>query len=194
MKELTYTRLFTLVFLVVVLTSCEKDFNISDPEIYIENRYPAVGESLIIKIREYAESGGIRESPDSYKWVIKNSKGKVIKDDFYSNSLITYTPEEEGTIEIIVKLGYRGLRSVSASIEVYINKLDYRYVYSGDYHFMKVTDHWTENTGHNRDTTFYDGFVNPDDSDKNSVIIKIGEGNLGNSGWSEYFKAKLEYP
>ena len=58
---------------------------------------------------------------------------------------------------------------------------------------MKVKDSYTENTGHNRDTTYYDGWVHLDFSNRASVIIKAGEEDSVFKGWGERFSAELTY-
>ena len=71
--------------------------------------------------------------------------------------------------------------------------------FTGDYKFIRVHYSWSENTGMNSDTTYYDGFIQalPDDIDK--VVIKCGDGTMG-SHHSEYFstvlkkRAEDEYP
>lgn len=146
MNKRIFLCLFIIPFLFICFT-CEKDLVITELEIHLNSNYPVVGENLVLSVVEYAEIGGIIETAEDYDWSIKDSHGRLIKEDLSNTRVINWTPEKEGNYEIAVKIGYGGFRSTKAIMVIYGNEPDCRFLYSGDYHFTRTLYIWTEQSG-----------------------------------------------
>ena len=192
MFKLTFSRLLTLSFLITSLSSCEFGYDIMNPIIYIDDPYPYVGRNITIRVSESAERDGVKEPASEFKWTIKNQDGKNVGGDLSNSKTIEWDSDIIGIFDIKVKVGYSGLRSSKAEKQITINTLDDRANYTGYYHFMKVSENWTENSGHNSDTIFTDGAVWADPYRDDYLSVSCG--GRGISGAMEFYRHESKHP
>jgi hypothetical protein len=123
-----------LLFL-TTLFGCENSINITSPTILIENVTLSAAEQIKIKVEEYADIDGNRVIADYFKWIIVDSAGIVVKDDFKDSSIVYWVPEDAGYYIIKVKVGYDTNKSITALKEVNVNESTVSLK-------KKMTGHW----------------------------------------------------
>lgn len=113
---------FLLLIASLMLVTCEDEINITTPTILIEHAVPSVLDRITLKVEEYAEINGKRIEADYFDWLIYNSDGDTIDDDFQNSSTVIWVPGEAGYFLIKVKIGYDNNKSITAIREIVITE------------------------------------------------------------------------
>jgi hypothetical protein len=117
MKRITF-----LIVLIVFIVGCKNEINITPPTILTQNLSVSVFDTLSVRVEEFADIDGVRINADYYNWVIVNSEGVAIKDDFPDSSVINWMPQEAGYYLIKVNIGYDSNKSITAIKEISITE------------------------------------------------------------------------
>ncbi len=108
-----------IVFLLLAaLISCDKSIDISSPTILIENELLSISEQVTLRVVEYVIIDGIHLNADYFEWLVEDSEGNIVKNDFKDSSMVYWIPDSAGYFVIKVKIGYDNNKSIQAIKDV----------------------------------------------------------------------------
>ena len=196
MKKQNYLKFVILITFLVFIVACEKPNIISDPitvsshSIIIENTPPLIiNEELVFHLEEFAERKNTRVSPKSIEWVIKDSDWNIYSTESTGNNTIKWIPEKAGSYIVWVRHWYDDAVIFEESKEIVVVD-DTRDPYLGEYHFMNIYYSWAMGVQSEKDTTYFDGFVQADPDNKKNIIIKCKDKPF--NSWY-YFSTELKF-
>jgi len=210
MVQTPRSLLFLCISICVCFAACENSNSGSaelnaTAEIIIEGPSPyRVNDTLRFLVTEYAHKDDEEVDAINFHWFISDASGIVLENDFESAKNIIWIPEEIGAFMLGVKVGYPDTTIVAEPIHFDVYQQDLRKPYIGEYRFKRIIYAWVQMDSAlrvSRDTTYFNGKVEPLDGignvDKIRIICGNGEETLlgtFNMTWEESFLAHLIFP